>query len=66
MTVTILFKSKDGSKHTGQAFQVTSWEVHTYNFLELKMVDGSCQHFNLEDVFSFQVVTAPVVSAKKK
>ena len=66
MTVTIIFKGNNGATHTGQAFQVVNWEAHSaFGFLELDFSDGSSQHFNLNDIFSFQVTPAPVVSAKK-
>ena len=59
MNVTIIFKSNSGATHTGQSFQVTNWEAHSsFGFLELTFADGSSQHFNLADIFSFQVIPA--------
>ena len=66
MTVNIIFKGNNGASHTGQAFEITSWEVHTYNFLELVFVDGTVQMFNMNDIFSFQIPVAANVTGKKK
>lgn len=55
MIVVIIFKSADRKQHNGQEFEVTAWEVHTYNFLRLQFADGAEFRFNMEDIFSFQV-----------
>lgn len=55
MTVTIIFRNRDDNRHTGQSFEVSKWEFHTYPMLELIMKDGTQQFFNYDSIFSFQV-----------
>jgi len=67
MTVTIIFQNSEHDKHTGQQFEVASYEVHNaYNFLELKLKDGSTMQFNLDCIFSFSASAPPTESLKKK
>lgn len=55
MTVTVIFKDNSGKKHDSEKFDVSSYTVHTYNFLELRLTNGLILQLNMDNIFSFQI-----------